>query len=107
VHVDDDVLDPAVMPAVDAPSPGGIAYAELELLIAGLVASPSCVGIEITVFDPDYDSDGVHARDVADTLIAGLAPLVHDDIAEPVPPIVMPTQRGASDDAQIGVRGEF
>jgi arginase len=107
VHVDVDVLDPAVMPAVDAPSPGGIAYAELELLIAGLVASPSCVGIEITVFDPDYDSDGVHARDVADTLVAGLAPLVHDDIAEPVPPIVMPTQRGASDDAQIGVRGEF
>jgi arginase len=107
VHVDVDVLDPAVMPAVDAPSPGGIAYAELELLIAGLVASPSCVGIEITVFDPDYDSDGVHARDVADTLVAGLAPLVHDDIAEPAPSIVMPTQRGASDDAQIGVRGEF
>jgi arginase len=31
VHVDVDVLDPAVMPAVDAPDPGGIAYTELEL----------------------------------------------------------------------------
>ena len=28
------------------------------------------------MFDPDYDSDGVHARDVADTIVAGLAPLV-------------------------------
>jgi arginase len=106
VHVDVDVLDPAVMPAVDAPSPGGIAYAELELLIAGLVASPSCVGIEITVFDPDYDPDGVHARDVADTLVAGLAPLVHDDVPEPAPSVVMPAQRSAPSSAEIGVRGD-
>ena len=34
VHLDVDVLDPSVMPAVDAPDPGGIAYAELELLLA-------------------------------------------------------------------------
>jgi arginase len=79
VHVDVDVLDPAVMPAVDAPEHGGIAYTELELLISGLVASPACVGLEVTVFDPDYDPDGVYARDVADTLVAGLAPLVHED----------------------------
>jgi arginase len=77
VHVDVDVLDPAVMPAVDAPTAGGIAYTELELLIANLVAAPACVGLEVTVFDPDYDPDGVYARDVADTLVAGLAPLVH------------------------------
>ena len=76
------------------PSMGGIAYTELELLIAGLVSAPACVGIEITVFDPDYDPDGVHARDVADTLVAGLAPLVHSgsvgnvdvtSVANPVP----------------------
>jgi len=91
VHVDVDVLDPAVMPAVDAPDEGGIAYAELELLIAGLVSSTSCVGIEVTVFDPDYDPDGVYARDIADTLVAGLAPLVHDEPAEPVAPSVVPT----------------
>ena len=99
VHVDVDVLDPAVMPAVDAPSPGGIAYTELELLIAGLVAAPACMGIEITVFDPDYDSDGVHARDVADTLVAGLAPLVHDGTAETA--VVMPAQRSG---VESGVR---
>src|SRR5215470_13567497 len=97
VHVDVDVLDPAVMPAVDAPSAGGIAYTELELLIAGLVAAPSCVGIELTVFDPDYDPDGVYARDVADTVVAGLSPLVHDEAPEPTQPsVTMPAQRSAA-----------
>ncbi len=73
VHVDVDVLDPAVMPAVDAPSPGGIAFPELELLLAGLVESPHCLGVEITVFDPDYDSDGSYAAEIVNAVTAGLA----------------------------------
>jgi len=73
VHLDVDVLDPSVMPAVDAPDPGGIAYPELELLLRGLVGSPDCLGAEITVFDPDFDVDGVHARDLVNTLVAGLS----------------------------------
>jgi arginase len=101
VHVDVDVLDPAVMPAVDAPSTGGIAYAELELLIAGLVSSPSCMGLEVTVFDPDYDPEGVYARDIADTLVAGLSPLVHDEPAE-APTLVMPSQRTAPAEVEAG-----
>ena len=40
VHLDVDVLDPSVMPAVDAPDPGGIAYPELEQLLRGLVGDP-------------------------------------------------------------------
>jgi len=78
VHVDTDVLDPAVMPAVDAPDPGGIGYPELELLLAGLVAAPECLGVEVTVFDPDYDADGGYARDLTATLVAGLSPLAAD-----------------------------
>lgn len=75
VHVDVDVLDPAVMPAVDAPDPGGIAYAELELLLSGLVGTPECLGMELTVFDPDYDPDGEYAAEVVAAVVAGLAPL--------------------------------
>jgi arginase len=67
------VLDPAVMPAVDAPEPGGIAFPELELLLAGLVDTPDCLGVEITVFDPDYDPDGTYAREITATIVAGLA----------------------------------
>jgi arginase len=75
VHVDVDVLDPAVMPAVDAPDDGGIAHRELELLIAGLVADEGCLGLEVTVFDPDHDPDGGYAAELVDTLVAGLEPL--------------------------------
>jgi arginase len=74
VHVDVDVLDPAVMPAVDAPSPGGIAFPELELLLAGLVESPHCLGVELTVFDPDYDPDGAYAEEITAAVVAGLLP---------------------------------
>lgn len=72
VHVDVDVLDPAVMPAVDAPDDGGIAHRELELLIAGLVGHPGCLGLEVTVFDPDQDPKGGYAAELADTLVAAL-----------------------------------
>src|SRR5262249_57743440 len=47
---------------------------ELELLIAGLVATPHCLGVEITVFDPDYDPTGAYAAEIVETLVAGLAP---------------------------------
>ncbi len=75
VHIDVDVLDPDVMPAVDAPDPGGIAFTELEQLIAGLVASPECLGLELTVFDPDHDPDGAYAREIVETIVGGLSPL--------------------------------
>jgi arginase len=75
VHVDVDVLDPSVLPAVDAPEPGGIAFGELELLLAGLVDTPHCLGMELTVFDPDYDPDGTYAAEIVSTVVAGLAPL--------------------------------
>jgi arginase len=76
VHIDVDVLDPAVMPAVDAPDPGGIAFAELEILLAGLVDTPDCLGLELTVFDPDYDPDGGYAAEIVSTVVAGLRPLL-------------------------------
>jgi arginase len=72
VHYDVDVLDPSVMPAVDAPAPGGIAYRELDLLLSGLLDHPDCLGIEVTVFDPDFDVDGVYAQDLVNTLVAAL-----------------------------------
>jgi arginase len=86
VHLDVDVLDPSVMPAVDAPDPGGIAYPELELLLRGLCVS-ECLGIEVTVFDPDFDIEGVYARDLVNTLVAALS-TVGD--AAPPPPVEEP-----------------
>ncbi|WP_371686204.1 arginase family protein [Micromonospora sp. 15K316] len=92
VHIDVDVLDPAVMPAVDAPDPGGIAFAELEILLAGLVDTPHCLGVELTVFDPDYDPDGAYAAEIVNTVVAGLTPVTSPGA---VPPRLLPGPTGA------------
>ncbi len=85
LHVDADVLDATIMPAVDAPSPGGIAFAELELLISGLVGTPHCLGMELTIFDPDHDPQGTYASELVSTLAAGLSPLLPQRGAPNVP----------------------
>ena len=101
VHLDVDVLDPAVMPAVDAPSPGGIAFPELEILLAGLVDTPHCLGVEITVFDPDYDPDGAYAAEITSALVAGLAPV---RTVAPRPDLVAARRAATSDDAADAMR---
>jgi arginase len=74
IHVDTDVLDPAVMPAVDSPEPGGLAHQELAALLRGLTGAELAVGMQLTIFDPDLDPDGRLAGELADTVVAGLAP---------------------------------
>jgi arginase len=72
VHLDVDILDPTVMPAVDSPDPGGIRHDELLAVLAGLVASSHCVGLEVTVFDPDLDPDARLADALADTVVSAV-----------------------------------
>ena len=61
------------MPAVDSPAAGGIDHDHLEALLGGLADSRRCVGVDITIFDPDLDPDGLLAHELTDTLVAGLA----------------------------------
>ncbi|MGW2037442.1 arginase family protein [Streptomyces virginiae] len=70
VHLDADVLDPEVMPAVDSPDPGGLRPEEVAELLAVLVGSPRCVGLNVTIYDPDLDPDGRAGALLAD-LVAG------------------------------------
>jgi arginase len=70
IHLDVDILDPTIMPAVDSPDPGGLDRDELVTLLGNLLASPRSVGLDITVFDPDLDPDNELAGQLTDTLIA-------------------------------------
>ena len=74
VHLDVDILDAEIMPAVDSPDPGGIDHEQLRALLRPLLAAPKCVGIDIGIFDPDLDPDGVYAAELTDTLVAALTP---------------------------------
>jgi arginase len=73
VHLDVDILDAAIMPAVDSPDPGGIDHDQLRALLQPLLASPQCVGVDIGIFDPDLDPDGTYATELTDTLVAALS----------------------------------
>jgi arginase len=72
VHLDADVLDIEVLPAVDAPDPGGLTHPELADLLRPLLADPRCVGMQLTIYDPDLDPDGRHAAALTDTLVTAL-----------------------------------
>ena len=58
IHLDVDVLDDSVMPAVDSRQPDGLSYEELSAVLRPLLHSPLAVGMEVTILDPDLDPDG-------------------------------------------------
>jgi arginase len=68
IHVDADVLDAKIMPAVDSPNPRGLTFVQLKEILSTLLASPKAVGLEITIFDPDLDPDGKLAAQLAKTI---------------------------------------
>ena len=76
LHLDVDVLDPDVMPAVDSPDPGGLTPEELITLLTAL--APAALGAHVTVFDPDLDPDGRCADLLVEVVATGLRDLGRD-----------------------------
>jgi arginase len=62
IHLDCDVLDDAVMPAVDYRLPGGLSWNELETVIRTAIETGRVDGIEVAIFNPALDRDGVITR---------------------------------------------
>ncbi|HJR54780.1 MAG TPA: arginase family protein [Gemmatimonadota bacterium] len=61
VHLDADAIDPAVLPAVDSPTPGGLDLDSMAALLDPLVRHPRALGLELTIYDPGLDPDRVCA----------------------------------------------
>ena len=62
VHLDVDVLDDALMPAVDYRHPGGLSWEETGEILAGLLADGRAHGLDVTIFNPRLDPGGGIAR---------------------------------------------
>ena len=75
IHLDLDVVDAAEMPAVDSPEAQGLSFGALSRLLSGLLASPKCVGMELTIYDPDLDSEGLCAERIVACLAEAFAAL--------------------------------
>lgn len=72
LHLDADVLDDAMMPAVDYRMPGGLTFDELATVLSAAAASGRLAGIDITIFNPALDSDGTIAAEFTDAIAQGL-----------------------------------
>ncbi|MEU2582520.1 arginase family protein [Streptomyces avermitilis] len=70
VHLDADVLDPSVMPAVDSPDPDGLLPDEVVALLRPLLRSPHCAGLNVTIYDPDLDPEGTAGALLADIVVS-------------------------------------
>ena len=73
LHVDLDVLDQTVMPAVDSPGSPGLSYAALTELVGRLLGSGRVIGLDVAIYDPDLDPEGAHARRIVDCLAGAFA----------------------------------
>lgn len=73
IHVDADVLDDAVMPAVEYHLAGGLSWGELTVTLRVLMATGQAVGLNVGIYNPAFDKDGSIARELVSCLVAGLS----------------------------------
>jgi arginase len=69
IHLDVDVLDDAVMPAVDSRQADGLTYDELDALLRAVLDSGRVAGMHVTIYDPDLDADARAGRMLVDGLV--------------------------------------
>jgi arginase len=72
IHLDADVLDDAIMPAVDYRIPGGLSWDELRATLEAAMKTGRAVGLEVTIYNPKLDADGSAGRGLAETVVAAL-----------------------------------
>jgi arginase len=73
IHLDVDVLNDQIMPAVDYRlGGGGLSFSELSDLLKILFGSGRAIGMDITIFNPSKDGDGSIARNLVSSLVAGI-----------------------------------
>ncbi|MGH6735911.1 MAG: arginase family protein [Methyloceanibacter sp.] len=73
IHLDVDVLDDAIMPAVDYRMTDGLDFDELVAVLQTATGTGRAVGLDITIFNPNLDPDRTVARRLVDALRQGLA----------------------------------
>jgi arginase len=64
LHLDLDVLDQTVLPAVDYLMPNGLTWEEAALLVTPLAQSPSLLGMDVTIYNPTLDPTGDYAAQI-------------------------------------------
>ncbi|HKU83244.1 MAG TPA: arginase family protein [Candidatus Nitrosocosmicus sp.] len=73
IHLDADVLNDRIMPAVDYRlDNGGLEFSELSYLLKSLISSQKAIGMTITIYNPNLDPSGSIAKNFVSCIVAGL-----------------------------------
>lgn len=72
IHIDADVLDDRIMPAVDARQPDGLTYEEFIAALKIMLASGQVVGMHVGILDPEMDKDGSVVKNFTDAIVKSL-----------------------------------
>jgi arginase len=72
IHLDVDVLNDKVMPAVDYRMPGGLYFNDLEQILKIVASTKKAVGMSVAIFNPTLDPTGEIAQNLVKVLAEGL-----------------------------------
>jgi arginase len=75
IHLDVDVLDDDLMTAVDYHWPGGLSWEELTVVVTSALATSRARGMDVAIFNPRLDPEGILAERLAGFLEECLSPL--------------------------------
>jgi arginase len=73
IHIDADVFDETIMQAVDDPRPDGLGWDEVVSALRTALGSGRAVGLQVAIYNPDFDGDGSNGRGLAATVRQALA----------------------------------
>ncbi len=76
IHLDADALDESIMQAVDDPRPNGLSWEEVAVALHTAMDSGRAVGLQITIYNPDFDGDRSNGRGLAATINGALVDFV-------------------------------
>ena len=62
IHLDADVMDQIVMPAVDSPGSPGLSPEFVAHILDETMRTQMCIGLTVSCFDPDRDPSGDAAK---------------------------------------------
>ncbi len=68
-HLDVDVLDDRIMPAVDYRLPDGLSWDELATVLSAALASDRILGLQVTIFNPTLDPERRVRKRLVDELV--------------------------------------
>ncbi len=73
IHLDADVLDETIMQAVDDPRPNGLMWNDVLSTLRVAIGSGHAVGLQVTIYNPDFDGDRSNGRGLAATVRQALS----------------------------------